>query len=212
MSDIPLFTTSMQRRFRGFLPVVVDVETAGFDANTDALLEIAAVIIGMDEEHRLTPIKTLHYHVAPFEGAHFDERALEFTGIIPDHPFRFAVTEHHALQDLYQHIRIALKEQKCQRAILVGHNAWFDLSFLKAASLRTHLKNTPFHRFTTFDTAALSALILGQTVLAKALEKANIEFNIKEAHSALYDAEKTAELFCYLVNYWQAVEKTKPDP
>ncbi|HAV68246.1 MAG TPA: ribonuclease T, partial [Alcanivorax sp.] len=39
---------SLALRFRGFLPVVVDVETGGFDARNDALLEIAAVLLDMD--------------------------------------------------------------------------------------------------------------------------------------------------------------------
>jgi ribonuclease T len=45
----------MARRFRGFLPVVVDVETGGFNSRTDALLEIAAVLIDMDDDGQLYP-------------------------------------------------------------------------------------------------------------------------------------------------------------
>ena len=37
------------QRFRGFLPVVVDVETGGFNEQTDALLQIAAVIVDRDD-------------------------------------------------------------------------------------------------------------------------------------------------------------------
>ena len=65
---------------------------------------------------------------------------------------------------------------------------------------RTNIKRNPFHLFSTFDTATLGGLVLGQTVLAKACESAGIEFENANAHSALYDAEKTAELFCYIVN------------
>ena len=36
-------------RFRGFLPVVIDVETGGFDCERDALLEIAVIVVCMDE-------------------------------------------------------------------------------------------------------------------------------------------------------------------
>ncbi len=195
----------MNTRFRGYLPVVVDVETAGFNADNDALLEVAAVIPVMDDEGYLSLGTTIHYHVKPFEGANLEKAALEFTGIVPDHPFRLAVTEHHALSELFQAIKQALKQQQCQRAVLVGHNAWFDLSFIKAATTRTRLKNMPFHRFTTLDTASLSALVLGQTVLAKAIEAAGISFDSQQAHSAIYDAKKTAELFCYLINRWQAL-------
>jgi len=39
----------LAQRFRGYYPVVIDVETAGFNAKTDALLEIAATLLGMNE-------------------------------------------------------------------------------------------------------------------------------------------------------------------
>lgn len=190
----------LKYRFRGFLPVIIDVETAGFNPQTDALLELAAVTVDFNEDGVLVPTNTYHYHIEPFEGANLDPRALEFTGIVPDHPFRFAVSESQALSDLFAQIQGAVKETGCQRAILVGHNASFDLSFLIAAVQRTGLTKNPFHSFSSFDTATLSALAFGQTVLAKALRAASIPFDVNKAHSAIYDAEKTAELFCYIVN------------
>lgn len=196
---------SLNQRFRGFLPIVIDVETAGFNAQTDALLELAAVSLAFDEDGTLVPAQTWHYHIQPFEGANLDPKALEFTGIEPDHPFRYAVSEEEALGALFTEVRQAVKEQSCQRAILVGHNAWFDLSFLLAATERTGLKRSPFHSFSSFDTATLSALAFGQTVLAKSLYAAGITFDLKQAHSALYDAEKTAELFCHIVNQYDGV-------
>lgn len=192
-----------RHRFRGFLPVVIDVETAGFNAETDALLEVAAVFLEMDQQGLLKPGDSVHHHIKPFEGAILVKEALEFTGIIPDHPFRFAVSEYQGLSELFQQVKQAVKKAGCQRAVLVGHNAWFDLSFIKAATARTALKKMPFHGFTSLDTATLSALMFGQTVLAKAAEMAGINFDQQQAHSALYDAQKTAELFCYIVNHWQ---------
>jgi ribonuclease T len=44
---------------------------------------------------------------------------------------------------------------------------------------------------------------LGQTVLAKACQAAGIAFDGQQAHSALYDTERTAELFCFIVNRYQ---------
>jgi ribonuclease T len=196
---------NMAKRFRGFFPVVVDVETAGFNSETDALLEIAAVTIRMDEQGILKPHETFHHHILPFANAHLDPEALKFTGIDPYHPFRFAVDENTGLTDIFKNIRHAVKAAKCRRAILVGHNAFFDLGFINAAIRRHAIKRNPFHSFTSIDTASLSALALGQTVLAKAVAAANIEFNQDEAHSAIYDAERTADLFCYIVNQWQAL-------
>lgn len=196
-------TTAFSRRFRGLMPVVIDVETSGLNPATDALLEIAAVMLTMDEAGKLILTKTHAYHVEPFQGAHLEPEALAITGIDPACPLRYAIPEKQALERIFSAIREQLEKAKCYRAVLVGHNAWFDLSFLLAAAKRAGIYNHPFHTFTTFDTASLSALALGETVLARATRKARIFFDIKYAHSAIYDAEKTAELFCSIVNRWQ---------
>ncbi len=190
-------------RFRGFLPVVVDVETGGFNAGRDALLEIAAVTLRINSDGLLERTETLHCHVLPFEGANLDPKALEFNGIDPDNPLRGALHEKEALQHCFLPIRHAIKESGCKRAILVGHNATFDLAFINAAAKRCHNKRNPFHPFSTFDTVSLAGLAYGQTVLAKAAIAAGMEWDHREAHSAIYDAEGTAELFCRIVNRWK---------
>lgn len=199
-------------RFRGFLPVVIDVETGGFVAATDAVLEIAATIVRMDSSGHLQVHATHQYHVDPFEGANIEQSALDFTGIDPYHPFREAVKEKDAFTDMLGIIRREIKDQECNRAILVGHNAHFDAGFVNAAVERCSIKRNPFHPFSHFDTATLSGLAFGQTVLAKACEQANIDFDNNEAHSAAYDAEKTAELFCDIVNRWQDCGGWQPLP
>ncbi|MFN3882722.1 MAG: ribonuclease T [Nitrincola lacisaponensis] len=193
----------MADRFRGYLPVVIDVETAGFNARTDALLEIAAVTLSMDENGYLIPEHTYSANVIPFEGANLEQSALAFTGIDPWNPERQAVSEAEALEAIFKPIRKAIKAQGCKRAILVGHNATFDHGFVNAAAERQNIKRNPFHPFSTFDTATLAGLACGQTVLAKACEVAGIEFDNRSAHSAVYDTEKTAELFCMIVNRWK---------
>ncbi|MBI2379161.1 MAG: ribonuclease T [Gammaproteobacteria bacterium] len=195
----------MARRFRGYLPVVVDLETGGFDALKNPVLEIGAVALLMSEDGQLKPGEAFHYHVEPYPGLYIEPAALEFTGIDPNHPFRFAVSERDALSELFGNLRRLMKEAGCQRCVLVGHNAWFDLSFLRAAVERSEIKRAPFHSFTSFDTATLGGLAFGQTVLAKACQAAGIAFDNREAHSALYDAERTAELFCQIVNRWNAL-------
>ncbi|MCO6412149.1 MAG: ribonuclease T [Thiogranum sp.] len=192
-------------RFRGFLPVVIDVETGGFNPKRDALLEIAAVILNYGEDGQLRPVATHACHVEPFPGANLDEKSLEFTGIDPYHPFRFAKPEHEALQLIFQPVRKAVKDSACTRAILVGHNPTFDLNFVNAAADRNKIKRNPFHPFSSFDTATLAGLAFGQTVLARAAIAAGMEWDQAQAHSAKYDAERTAELFCTIVNRWDAV-------
>lgn len=197
-------------RFRGFLPVVVDVETGGFNSRTDALLELAACIIDMDESGQLVPGDLIMRHVEPFEGANIEDAALEFTGIKPDHPLRMAVPEREALTDVFQPIRRKLRETGCKRAILVGHNPAFDLGFLNAAIERVDYKRSPFHPFSSFDTATLGGLAYGQTVLARAVQAAGLDWNSDEAHSARYDTERTARLFCTIVNRWSELGGLDP--
>jgi ribonuclease T len=193
------------RRFRGYLPVVVDVETGGFIAATDALLELAAVLLEPDADGNWRPAGSLIKHVQPFEGARLDPAALEFNGIDPGHPFRrqIAVPEKDALQEVFAMVRRHMKVHGCKRAILVGHNAFFDLGFVNAAAERCGIKRNPFHPFSTLDTVTLAALAYGQTVLSRAVQAAGMTWNADEAHSALYDAERTADLFCAVVNRWK---------
>jgi ribonuclease T len=195
----------MSARFRGFLPVVIDVETGGFNPNTDALLEIAAVLIEIQPDGSFRPGNSWRYHVKPFAGANIEAASLAVNGIDPYHPLRPAIDEKEALTKIFQEIRHAVKDNDCTRAVLTGHNAFFDLNFVNAAIVRTDIKRNPFHPFSCFDTATLAGVGLGQTVLAKALDVAKISFNSSEAHSALYDAQKTAELFCHICNRFNAI-------
>lgn len=193
--------TPMSRRFRGLMPVVIDVETSGLNPDTDALLELSAVFLKLDEKG-MERAFTVGYHVEPFSGARLDQEALEITGIDPTHPLRLALPEGQALHRLFAVVRAQLALTGCYRAVLVGHNAWFDLSFMLAAAKRAGIHYLPFHQFTTFDTASLGAVALGESVLARAARRARISFDINQAHSAIYDAERTAELFCHIVNKW----------
>lgn len=195
----------MARRFRGFLPVVVDIESGGFDPVNDALLEVAAVLLDFDDEGLLRPVATHAHHILPFEGANLDPKALEFNGITdPWHPFRGAVNEGVALRALFGEIRRAVQTSGCTRAILVGHNPGLDLGCINAAANRAGLKRNPFHPFSAFDTATLAGVAYGQTVLARAAQEAGLAWDGTQAHSAIYDAEITAALFCEIVNRWDA--------
>jgi len=196
--------TLFAQRFRGYFPVVIDVETAGFNAKTDALLEIAACTLVLDEATGDFLIdEKICFNVEPFKGANLEPAALDFTGIDPTNPLRGAVDEDHALKEMFKLVRKKMKAAGCQRAVMVAHNAAFDLGFLNAAIERCNIKRSPFHPFVSFDTTTLAGLAYGQTVLAKACEAAEIEFSNSEAHTALYDTEKTTELFCSIVNKWK---------
>lgn len=194
--------TPMSRRFRGFLPVVVDVETGGFESRRHALLEIAAIPLDLDDDGNLVPGAPVHAHVEPADGTHIDPQSLEVTGIDIHHPFRFAKPERDALDHIFTHVRNAVRHHECQRAILVGHNAHFDLGFVNAAVARTQHKRNPFHPFSVFDTVTLAGVAYGQTVLARAVQAAGLQWDQAQAHSALYDTTLTAHLFCRIANAW----------
>lgn len=195
-------TNILSKRFRGLLPVVIDVETAGLCAETDGLLELAAVMLSMDANGKLYREETIAYHIESFPGARLQQEALEINGIDPFHPLRFALPESQALYRLFRAVHQHLEKTGCYRAVLVGHNAWFDLSFILSAAKRCGISHIPFHTFTTFDTASLAAVALGESVLARAARRARLSFDVTQAHSAIYDAERTAELFCYIANKW----------
>lgn len=195
----------MANRFRGFLPVVIDVETGGFNSKTDALLELAAVLLEMDEEGLLRRTESIRYHVKPFEGANLEPASLAVNGIDPYHPLRPAIDERDALQRLFREVRRAVRENNCSRAVLVGHNAHFDLGFINAAIERSSIKRNPFHPFSCFDTATACGIAFGQTVLARAVIAAGLEWDEDRAHSALYDAEMTADVFCEVVNRYRDI-------
>lgn len=201
----------LAQRFRGFLPVVVDVETGGFNARTDAILEIAATTLTMDDSGVLLIDHTYDYQVEPFPGANLEPAALEFTGIDPENPERNAQLEIMVFDDLFKAVRAKVKQHGCTRAVLVGHNAHFDLGFLLAGTERCGIRRNPFHPFSVFDTATLAGLAFGHTVLARACQLAGIEFNNAHAHSAAYDTVKTAELFCQIVNRWRALGGWQPE-
>lgn len=206
-SDMPPL---MSYRFRGFLPVVIDVETGGFNAATDALLEIAAVTVDFDAENRLIVRESASYHVAPFEGANMERASLEVNGIDPHHPLRPAIPERDALGRIFRVVREQMKQSGCKRAVLVGHNAHFDLGFLNAAIARTGIKRSPFHPFSCFDTATLAGVSFGQTVLRRAATAAGMDWDDDAAHSARYDTEQTAELFCTIVNRFKPIYDSVP--
>lgn len=199
MSD----THPLAQRFRGFYPVVIDLETGGLEAGKNAVLEIACITLTFDADNRLIPYHKVSYHLRPEPNCEVSAASLQVTKIDLNDPGRFAISEKDALQRVFKIIRQDLKQHHCQRAVLVGHNAAFDLGFLNAAVARQHISRSPFHPFSTFDTVTLSALVFGQTVLEKAVLAAGLEFNTNAAHTAIYDASKTAELFCHIVNRWQ---------
>lgn len=204
---------AVRDRFRGYLPVVVDVETGGFEAQQHALLEFAAVLVHPDAEGIWQRGESIQAHLKPEPGLLLDPAALKFNGINPHHPLRPAEPEAEALRRCFTWIKAAQKASGCKRVILVGHNAHFDLGFINAAVARHGLKNqNPFHPFSTFDTVTLAGLMTGQTVLAKACEVSDIPYSGSEAHSALYDAKVTADLFCHLLNRWERLQPSAATP
>ena len=192
---------SMARRFRGFLPVVVDLETSGFDSERHGVLEIAALTLRFDEGALVIDARH-RWPVRPFAEAEINPDSLRLTGIDLNDPQRGAISEAEAIKRFFKLVRNQIKAQGCHRGVLVAHNAVFDAAFLRSAAKRANAKRDPFHPFTTIDTAALAAVAYGHTVLREACARAGIGYSKEQAHSALYDAERCALLFCKMVNDW----------
>lgn len=191
---------SLKDRFRGFYPVVVDVETAGFNPETDALLEVAMMTITMDEHGFLHPDEMMSANIRPFPNANIEESNISFLGIDPFDESRNLQDERTAVIPMFKAISKKMKKEGCTRAILVGHNGSFDLSFIHALARRLNYKRCPFHQFTVFDTASLAGLVYGQTVLARACAVAGIDFEDNKAHGAAYDTLMECKLFCNIFN------------
>ena len=190
----------LNQRFRKYLPVVVDLETGGFDPINNAILEIAVTLIGQNDKYKLVVLDTHRYHIDPYKDLIVEQESLDFTKIKLDHPLRKAVSEKEALTELFKIINKAKSEYSCSRAILVGHNAHFDLAFIKESIKRNNIKKSPFHPFSVLDTVSLGAMHTQQTVLARVCESLSIDYDSNEAHSAAYDAEITAKVFCKIIN------------
>jgi ribonuclease T len=189
----------LKNRFRKYLPVIVDLETGGFNPEVNPILEIALQFVDL-EENGFVLGESVRYHLAPADGLILNKEALEFTKIELNHPLRNAVTTEEALKSICKIVNKKRSENECSRAILVGHNAHFDLSFLQTNLNRYQIKNSPFHPFSVFDTVSLGAAFTGQTVLARIAKELNINYDNDLAHSASYDAEITAKIFCILMN------------
>tara|TARA_Y100001954_G_scaffold95996_1_gene104945 strand:+ start:19 stop:603 length:585 start_codon:yes stop_codon:yes gene_type:complete len=189
----------LKNRFRKYLPVVVDIETGGFDPQANAILEIAITLIEEEQNHFFVG-ETIRHHIEPFEGSIIEEESLNFTNIKLDHPLRKTISEKDALANIFKVINQAKNKYECSRAILVGHNAHFDSSFLNAAVKRCDIKKTPFHKFSVIDTVSLGVLATGQTVLARICDELEIDYDNDEAHSAAYDSRVTAEVLCCIIN------------
>ena len=189
----------LKNRFRKYLPVVVDLETGGFNSKKNAILEIAITLIEEVDES-LVVGDTHRFHIEPYEGLIVEEESLEFTKIKLDHPLRNAISEEEALKNLFAIINKTRAKYECSRAILVGHNAHFDLSFLNEAIHRNNIKRSPFHPFSVLDTVSLGVITTQQTVLARICDALSIDYDSNEAHSAAYDSDVTAKVFCKVLN------------
>ena len=191
----------LSERFRGYLPVVLDLETGGFDHQANPILELACSFLQMQDDRLLIKGQE-SWNVEPVEGLIIEPASLKVTGIDLEDPSRDAMDEETVLREFFSLVRSEMKLYGCHRAILVAHNASFDQGFLNTACNRGAIKRNPFHPFTTLDTATLGALAYGHTVLREACRRADIEFSEARAHGAAYDADRTAELFCHIVNTW----------
>lgn len=185
---------------------MIDLETGGFECKKHAVLEIAIVLLDW-KDNQIIPGVTHQWNIEPEAHLVVEAASLAVTGIDLSDPNRNAIQENQAVRECFKIIRRAVKSANCNRAILTAHNAHFDHGFVMEATERNEIKRNPFHPFSVIDTASLSALTLGHTVLSEACLRAGVNFENEKAHSAVHDAEATADLFCRIVNSWRLDHK-----
>ena len=190
-------TLPMQNRFRGFMPVVIDVECGGFIPYRCTVGNCRSVV-GDSGDGSLAAWGNWRYHVQPFPAptsngvTRCDGLSILFTRYAQ----RFQRRSAHAI---VQEISQAMKDNDCTRAILVGHNACFDLNFLNAAVARTEIKRNPFHPFSSFDTATLAGVAFGQTGYRSRFKRPE-SLGIRTNAFGAYDAQQTADCFARSAN------------
>ena len=186
-------------RFGGLLPIVVDMETSGINPDSNAILELASIVLYLNDKLDLQCGNFFSCHVRPFPSSKIDPSSMYINTIEIENPFRLALSEEEAINRLFRFVYMNLRNFGCRKAVLVGHNANFDLAFLESARKRYKI-DSPFHTFTVIDTATIGAVFYGKTVLANVVNASNMRFNPKLAHSAIYDAKITTDLFCSVTN------------
>jgi ribonuclease T len=181
-------------RFRGYLPVVVDLETGGFSKDDNPILEVACSFVTMRDD-QLCLKDSASWSLEPYEGSTIEPASLKVTGIDLDDPNRNAIDERDALVEFFKTVRDEMKFAGCHRAIMVAHNASFDQGFLNTACDRLKIKRNPFHPFTALDTATLGALAFGHTVLSEACRRAGLDFS--EARPITRPTTPSAQPNCF---------------
>ncbi len=186
--------TKICKLFNNFLPIVIDIETSGFDFKKNAILEVALVIIETNKNNKFKIKNKINYQIKPFRESKININNLSFIKIIPSSILRFSISEYEFIDNIYK------LTQNNKKILFIGHNIFFDISFVKELIKRTNYNKTIMHDFIFIDTASISSIIYKESSLTKILTKAKINFKYNLLHSAIYDAEKTVELLCKILN------------
>jgi len=155
--------------------VVFDIETTGFSPVNNRIIEIGAVKV---------------------KGGEIADKFSAFVN--PDVPIPFEIEKLTGINDSMvkdaPYIEQVLPEflSFCEGAVLVAHNAGFDMSFIKENALRQGI----FRKFTCVDTLGIARILLphqGKHTL-DAVAKA-MGVSLENHHRAVDDAQATAEIF-----------------
>ncbi len=191
------------RRFRGFLPVVIDVETGGFHLAAPTRCWRSPP----SSSRWTTPAgcaaaRRMRFTCKPFEGARLDPVSLEVNGIDPWHPLRPAIDEADALQRLFREIRTAIRAHalpaRHSRRATTRPSIWASSTRRSSAPASSAIR---FIRSRASTPRRSAASALGQTVLRARRAAGGHRMGSAAARTrAAYDAERTADLFCHICN------------
>lgn len=155
--------------------VVFDIETTGFSPVHDRIIEIGAVKVEKGEIKErfssfVNPDVPIPLEIEKLTGIH--------DGMVVDAPM---------IEEALPHFL-----EFCQDAVLVAHNASFDMSFIIENTHRLGMKK----EFTYVDTVGIARLLLPHQAKHKldAVAK-TLGISLENHHRAVDDAEATAEIF-----------------
>lgn len=159
--------------------VVFDIETTGFSAVNDRIIEIGAVKV---------------------EGGRIVDRYSTFVN--PERPIPFEIEKltgiHDGMVEDAEVIEDVLPKfmEFCQDCIMVAHNAEFDMSFIRENCRRQGIER----KFTVVDTLAMARSMLPDLKnykLDTVVEA--VGGSLENHHRAVEDAESTADIFVKFV-------------
>lgn len=174
-----------------------DVESGGLDDSKHSLLRIGLVIWknGIILDKLEIFIKSDNYC--------YDEESMKINKIDLNWLTINGISEQQAIEEINSFVNKYFPNSK---ALLGGHNIYFDIAFLKRLYRENSISFSSYFEHRTIDTCSIMKYLYFCDKLPKQVQSLtsackyfNFEIDDNERHGALYDAEITSEVFTKLL-------------